>query len=77
VDELERPTHDHKKAMATAFWKCYMGTVPEYLTPTPATLLERSFVDWKMSAIPKGEIRGMGKWLFILTTCPYTKQERA
>jgi hypothetical protein len=34
-------------------------------------LLERLLVDWKISTIPKGEIRTNGKGPFILTTRPY------
>jgi hypothetical protein len=50
---------------------------PEAGPWTQDTLPETLLVDWKMSAIPKGEIRIKGTWPFTLTTRPYTTQERS
>jgi hypothetical protein len=60
VDELERPTHCHRKTMVIAFFngtgEDFLNILPEAGPWTQAALLERLLVDWKMPATPSGKI---------------------
>jgi hypothetical protein len=60
VGELERPTHYHRKMMVTASFKgtgeYIQNILPQSRSWTQTTLLDKSLVDWKMSAISKREI---------------------
>jgi hypothetical protein len=65
VDELERPTHYHKKTMITVFCigvgEYFLNILPRSGSKSTNSLLERLLVDWKISVISKGEIRTKGK----------------